>query len=171
MAQNLQIESLFLRRALEELTKRFYLGAQELLEELYKSPVFEESRRTIIKKGLDAFFSGDHVTAVHLLIPQVEHAFRQLLILCQRPIFKLNRLGGHDLRVLDEIFRDPAIVAFFSESKTAYLRVLLTDRRGWNLRNNLCHGVIEPDSLGQAASDRVIHVISILGCIRKREDA
>jgi len=168
MAQNLQIESIFLQRAIEELAKRFGLGSQELVGELYKSPVFEENRRAIIKKGLDAFFSRDHVTAVHLLIPQIEQAFRQLLILFQRPIFKLNRQGGHDLRVLDEILRDPAIVAFFSESKVAYLRVLLTDRRGWNLRNNLCHGITEPDSIGQATSDRVIHILLILGCIRKR---
>ena len=169
MAQNLQIESIFLQRAIEELAKRFGLGSQELIGELYKSPVFEESRRVIIKKGLDAFFLGDHATAVHLLIPQIEQAFRQLLILCQRPTFKCNRQGGHDLRVLDEILRDPAIVAFFSESKAGYLRVLLTDRRGWNLRNNLCHGITEPDSIGQATSDRVIHVLMILGWIRKRE--
>jgi hypothetical protein len=120
---------------------------------------------------LDAFYAGDHVVAVHLLIPQIEHAFRRLLVMCQRPVFKLNRQGGQDLRILDEMLRDPAVIELFSESKTVYLRVLLTDRRGWNLRNDVCHGITEPDSIGWYACDRVIHVFLILCCIRKREQS
>lgn len=168
MSQNFQIESLFLRRALEEFIKRFGLNSDALLNQLYKSPLFDESRRAILKRGLDAFYAGDHVVAVHLLIPQIEHAFRRLLVMCQRPVLKLNRQGGQDLRILDEMLRDPAVVELFSESKTVYLRVLLTDRRGWNLRNDVCHGITEPDSIGWYACDRVIHVFLILCCIRKR---
>jgi hypothetical protein len=169
MSQNLQFEGLFLRRTMAEMAKRHNLGSQELLQHLYQSPLFENERRNILKRGLDAYFAGDHIASVHFLIPQVEHALRRFLVLVGRPSFRPGRHGGLNLRLLDDMLRDPAVVQVFGEQVVIYLQVLLTDQRGWNLRNELCHGIIVPDAIGSTTSDRIIHVLLILGNLRRNE--
>jgi hypothetical protein len=151
------------------MAKRHNLGSQELLQHLYQSPLFENERRNILKRGLDAYFAGDHIASVHFLIPQVEHALRRFLVLVGRPSFRPGRHGGLNLRLLDDMLRDPAVVQVFGEQVVIYLQVLLTDQRGWNLRNELCHGIIVPDAIGSTTSDRIIHVLLILGNLRRNE--
>jgi hypothetical protein len=49
---------------------------------------------------------------------------------------------------------------------TLYLKVVFTDPRGWNLRNDLLHGIMNPDQLGWGSSERILHVILLLGSLR-----
>jgi hypothetical protein len=58
----------------------------------------------------------------------------------------------------------------FSEDWTVYMRVLLTDPRGWNVRNNLCHGMLEPDEISDVVADRIFHVLLMLALVRLKEE-
>jgi hypothetical protein len=56
------------------------LTAERLADVLFASPLFTDERRTLILEGISAYYNGDHVKAVHLLVPQIEHAMRILLV-------------------------------------------------------------------------------------------
>jgi len=80
-------------------------------------------------------------------------------------------LGGFDLRNLGDFLADDTVAAFLTENIVQYLRVVLTDRRGWYLRNYTCHGILRAASFSQAASQRLLHIILLLSAVRTNEDS
>lgn len=168
-AQLIQFESGVLADVFAQLRDTYTIGTDTIVRWLYQSPAFKEDRRAIIEKGLDAYFREDYLASIHILIPQIEEVIRHLLELCGGSVLKKNRLGGYDLRTLDDLLRDHQIVTSLGEDMAIYLRILLTDRRGWNLRNELSHGILPFDAANRPVADRVIHSFLCLAMIRKEE--
>lgn len=168
-AQLIQFESGVLAEVFAQLRNTYTIDANTIVGWLYRSPAFKEDRRVIIEKGLDAYFREDYLASIHILIPQIEEIIRHLLELCGGSVLKKNRLGGYDLRTLDDLLRDHQIVTSLGEDMAIYLRILLTDRRGWNLRNKLSHGVLPFEAANRPITDRVIHSLLCLSMIRKEE--
>ena len=77
-------------------------------------------------------------------------------------------------RTLDVLIRHPSISTSFGsygETVKKYLLVVLTDPRGWNLRNNICHGLPEAREFGTAPADRLMHIIVLLSLLRQESEA
>lgn len=51
-----------------------------------------------------------------------------------------------------------------------FVRVLLSDPRGWNLRHAVRHALTPADAFGEVVATRVLEVLLLLGIIRLRED-
>ncbi len=47
-----------------------------------------------------------------------------------------------------------------------YLRIVLTDQRGWNLRNDVCHGLSPANQLNGAVARRVMMIVFFLIAFR-----
>jgi len=168
MGQNMQFEGQFLRWVLSELAERHKVDADVIVNHVFKSPLFEKNRRSTIKRGIEACLAGDHLVAVHLLVPQIEQALRRLVVLSGRSAYKPNRRrGGIQVKVLDDLLRDEAVTKALTDQRVKYLKVMLTDPRGWNLRNDICHGIINPEQLGWGSTDRVLHVLLVLAGLRQ----
>ncbi len=167
ITQDIQFTSIFLRNVLLKFQEKFSVSSDSIIVELYKSPLFMKEKADIIKRGLDAYFGGDHVVAIHLLIPQIEGAIRKLLELTGGTTYKQGRSGGYFLKTFDEMLRDERIVLSIGEDFAFYLRVLYTDPRGWNLRNNVCHGISLPKQFCIQVTDRIFHTLLLLCQVRE----
>ncbi|NEG62137.1 DUF4209 domain-containing protein [Pantoea agglomerans] len=77
-------------------------------------------------------------------------------------------MGGLHLKTFDELLRDPIVENCFGINASFYLRILLTDQRGWNLRNDVCHGISPADSFNYMTADRLLHVILFLSLAREK---
>jgi hypothetical protein len=169
MSQNMRFSSIFLRDVMKSLISKFDLSWQQLIDYLYESPIFEMERKEIIEAGLQAYLRGDSLVATHLLIPQVEDAVRNLLEKTGGSVLKQSRGGGFNLKTFDELLRDQKIANIFGEDIALYLRVLFTDQRGWNLRNDVCHGMVPFNGFGIDIPDRIIHSLLCLALVRSKE--
>lgn len=106
-------------------------------------------------------------SATHLFVPVIEDSFRNVLRLCNGVIWKKSKDGsGFDYKNLDEILRDENLMSIFSEKLMRYFRVVLTDRKGLNIRNNVAHGLIPQERLTFLISDRLIHILLCLAAVR-----
>lgn len=170
ISQNMAIESVFLRDVLEALIKKFNITKERLIDYIYKSPIFSEDKKEIIAQGFGALLVGDHLVAIHLLIPRIEDAIRILVENMGGSVLKPARAGGFHLKTLDELLRDTKVISVFGEDATLYFRVLLTDQRGWNIRNNVCHGISHLNEFGTEVSDRVLHIILCLAQVREQKN-
>ena len=168
MSQNMAISSVFLRTVLKSLVNKYPTFDTLLVDYLFRSPIFEEDKKSIIELGVKAYLNGDYVTAVHLLIPQIENAIRVVLEKAGGSVLKPSRGEGFNLRILDDLLRDPLIVQVFGEDAVFYFRTLLVDQRGWNLRNRVCHGLCNANEFGPSMSDRVMHVLLCLAQVREQ---
>jgi len=168
MSQNLAIEAVFLRRVLESLVKQYPAFADRCVNYLFRSPIFKEDRRQIIQQGIEEYAKGNHMAAVHLLIPQIEHAIRVLVETAGGSVLKQASGGGFHLKVLDDLLRDPILTQVFREDMVYYFSAVLVDQRGWNLRNCVCHGLCDTSEFGPRMSDRILHILLCLGQVRKK---
>ena len=167
-AQNISFSSVFLRATIKKTMDKFAPSLEDITNYFFLSPIFSETYREIISIGLEAYLSGKHIISAHILIPQIENGIRQLLKLSAGPIYKQGRNGALYLRNLDELLRDENIVTILGEKVSNYLRTLLTDQRGWNLRNDVCHSTIHPDKFSWTMTDRILHALLLLAQVREK---
>ena len=162
ISQNMQLTVPWLRETLARGVERQLLTPQSLLDFLFRSPLFPEKRRPIIEAGVRAYFAGDSMAAIHMLVPQVEQAVRQVATLVGAAVYAPRRGGGFHARTLDDLLRDAVITDVLTTKWVTYLRVLLTDARGWNVRNTVCHGLAPASALTMPIADRVLHAMLML---------
>jgi hypothetical protein len=168
ISQNISFSSIFLRDTIKALICKFDLEAETIVDYLYESPIFEEDRKDLIKKGIEEYLNRNYIVALHILIPQIEALIRNLEEKTGGVVLKSARSGGFNYRTLDDMLWDENIRGVLGEDATLYFRVLLVDPRGWNLRNNICHGISAPETLNATTSDRVFHSLLCLSLIRER---
>lgn len=171
MSQNLQMEYFWLSHAMKGLKNKYKPKANDLLDYIYKSPIFVEDRKEILLRAFEAYLSDDYLVFSHFIIPQIENALRVLLRLNGVNIFKPNQKGGYNLYNLENILSTQLVLDIFSENIVKYFKVLLTDIRGWNLRNLFAHGIINPNSFGAHTAYRLFHVLLILSQLRLEKTA
>jgi Domain of unknown function (DUF4209) len=164
-AMHIDVQSVFLAPALEKLCERYGLTANLLVEKLYEAPVFEEIRKALFIRGIEFYLAGDWISAIHVLVPQIEHVFRTILFNIGGVTSKRKHEIYHE-RTLDDVLRDELLKTIWSEDKLRYFRTLLTDQRGQNIRNLTCHGLREAAWFDRRLADRLVHVLLSLSLIR-----
>lgn len=171
ISEQILYDSGSLRETINRLQRDGGLTATILGEILMESLCFEEERRALLDVGLSAFFEGNHVVAVHVLIPQLEHAVQKLTEEIQGPVLGPIKSGSQTPYVLlDALLRHPNMKEVLLANAQLYLRVLLTDQKGQNFRNKVCHGWLKPSEFNTFMSDRVLHALLVLAFSGRRLD-
>jgi Domain of unknown function (DUF4209) len=171
LTQNIRISQLFLGQALLRLRERYKPSVQQLLDFLYASPVFESCTCEMVESGLDAYEREDFVKAIHVLIPQIERALRNLLILLGIPPNKQVRgaPGTMQMKNVNDILADERVKLSLGEDVWRYLQAFLADKRGINLRNLLAHGLLDIRECNRTIADQVFHSLLVLSLIREEK--
>lgn len=167
ISESLAFSVMFLRLVIQEAINKKGLSKTHLISFIKNCPVLQEDRLLIIEHALDAFFQNNYLIFIHLIIPQIEEAIRNIVEYSGGNVLKPSN-GGYNLRTFDDILRDDIVKQVLGEDFVYYFRVLFTDPRGWNLRNNVCHGIIAPNSFNQQTADRTLHALICLGLIKKK---
>jgi tetratricopeptide (TPR) repeat protein len=129
--------------AFDQLVSEHVITLQEMEALAAYSPFVPPGRERIFSQGLYAGFSRDFLTALHLLVPQIENSLRHLMQNRDIITTKLDNSGIQRQIDLNELVVDPRLSAIISEDILFELRCLLTDNRGPNLRNQLAHGMLD----------------------------
>ena len=166
---NITFQDIFLRVIFEKLKKE--KTSSEVFDQIVTSPIFNDSDKIYLKRIFERFWEGDNLSVSSLSIPVIESAIRNLFILNKSSYIKENKDGGYDVRSLNELLEDQLIKTVFSslgENVSFYLKVLLVNRLGWNLRNNYAHGMNKMVFFEENVANRMIHVILLLSLIRNK---
>jgi hypothetical protein len=117
---------------------------RDFMSMVTNNPFVPEGREDIYARGLYAGLKGDFMTAIHLLLPQLENSIRHELELQNLIVSGLDQSNiqkEYDLNKLFEIYF-LQLVSIFGEDLIFDLRGLLIERFGSNLRNRMAHGLI-----------------------------
>lgn len=135
-----------------------------------QSQIFESNRHSLIARGVESHLRGDFVQAVHVLVPQIEHAIRTLFHLLGKPTNKAHGTGRGVMQfkgLNDFLPKDEwPDSGEHGEDLRMYLRAVLAHPKGANIRNEVAHGVYPGEAFTQVASERVLHVLLALATIR-----
>ena len=161
---------------LNHLEKTKSLNANTLSNHLFKSPFFLKEYHQIVKEGLDAYFNKKYIASCSILIPQIETAIREIIAVAGGEIYQSSRSSnekGFNLRPLSSLLRDEIFINIFekfNKNIPIYFQILLTDKRGFNFRNDICHGHFPSDYFGKTVANYIIHIFLILSILRKSEN-
>ena len=113
-----------------------------------------------------AWLDADAVKAIHVLVPQVEAACRDLLDFTGGSIRKFSPLtGGFEVIGLGAVLNHPRFVEGVPKDIRFHLRALYCELRGINLRNHLAHGLTTKNALGIPMANWVVHSVLLLGIL------
>jgi len=169
LSQDMHFLTPFLSIVLDELKKLFSI--EDVYSALSKSPTFKENDKGYILKVLAEFWSKDYLSSGCLMIPLIEDAIRNLFRVTNSPFIHKNADGGYDVDSLDKMLGTSVVKTMYGaldEHIEYYFRVLLTERIGWNLRNNYAHGINKNAFSEEGVTNKLLHVLFCLSLIRKK---
>jgi hypothetical protein len=144
------------------------LDAEKLHAWLVQSPVFKPQAGGLLLQGLKAWEFEDCAKAVHLLVPQVEAALREcMLIWGESPmVFNIDSEGFESMG-MGRMLNTETVKKNMNEGLNLHLRCLYTHPKGINLRNKIAHGLAGEEILGRGMANRVVHTLLALRCVHQ----
>jgi lysyl-tRNA synthetase class 1 len=120
---------------------------------------------TLLMEGVAAWFDQDYVKAVHVLVPQVEKGLRCIASKLNRPITKPHpTLPGVGVAIgMGDILYNEEMRERLGSELTLHFLTLYADPRGFNLRNEVAHGLIGANGIHYAVATRIIHTLLVFG--------
>lgn len=109
-----------------------------------------QNRREAFAKGLAAGLTGDYITALSVLVPQLENALRCLAEELGGIIYGMASDGTERVRTMDDIIKLPEITDNLDEDVLINIQALFLSRYGANLRNCVAHGMINDSDFHSA---------------------
>jgi hypothetical protein len=153
--------------ALSRIQTKYDLDAEGLVGRIRECPFFVPERMQLLTEGVTAWFIGDSVKAIHLLVPQIEAALRNMLAALGGAVMEPNHdVGGFKALGLGQVLNNPIFREKVPKDICFHLRALYNDPRGLNLRNELAHGLVRPELLNMGLANWVIQTVLLLGLLR-----
>jgi hypothetical protein len=129
--------------ALEVLLLEHRLQESDFVSLAKHSPIVPNGRERLFGKALFAGYDRDFVSALHLLIPQIEHMVRVHLKQAGAKTTNLDKDGIENENGLSTLMDLPEANQVFGEAIAFEIRALFCDPFGPNLRNELAHGLLD----------------------------
>jgi hypothetical protein len=132
--------------ALEVLLLEHRLREADFIGLASQSPIVPKGRERLFGKALFAGYDRDFVTAIHLLVPQIEHMVRVHLKRAGAKTTTLDINGIENENGLSTLMDLSETEKVFGEDLSFELKALFCDSFGPNLRNELAHGLLDDDA-------------------------
>lgn len=131
--------------ALEVLLLEHRLREADFFDLARHSPIVPKERAGLFGKALFAGYERDFVTALHLLVPQIEHLVRVHLKQAGAKTANLDKDGIQNENGMSTLIDLPEAEQVFGKNLAFELKSLFCDAFGPNLRNELAHGLLDED--------------------------
>lgn len=107
-----------------------------------QSPLVPEGRDRLFAKALYAGYNYDFITAIHILVPQIEHMVRWHLKNMGIITSNIDKDGIETENSLNTLLDRPEAESILGKDLAFVLKMLLCSPSGPNIRNELAHGLI-----------------------------
>jgi hypothetical protein len=130
---------------LEVLLLEHRLREADFVDLARHSPIVPKERAGLFGKALFAGYERDFVSALHLLIPQIEHLVRVHVKQAGAKTANLDKDGIQNENGMSTLMDLPEAEQVFGIDLAFELKSLFCDAFGPNLRNELAHGLLDED--------------------------
>lgn len=167
---SLAFANIWMVHSFQRLVEKHKIDVEHLASWANRHKLFDDMGLLI--HGLHAWFQGDHVKAVHLLVPQVERGLRKIAGEIGLPVTKTHpNVKGTSVAInMGDILFQPQIADALGENLTFHMQALYSDPRGLNLRNELAHGLMDASDFQEHTSNLVVHSLLMLGLWKELGD-
>jgi lysyl-tRNA synthetase class 1 len=162
-AQSMSLADIWLIKALDKAIEVHGITPRHVASWAARTKLFDDL--SLLVEGLMAWYDQDFVKAVHVLVPQAEVGLRGIVSKLGRPITKPHpTVPGVSVAIgMGDILYSKEIAEALGPDLTLHFLTLYADPRGFNLRNDLAHGLLRADRIHFPLACRVIHTLLVLG--------
>lgn len=110
-----------------------------------ENAIIPKNRVEIIKQGLCLGLNGKLYAAMHILQPQTENLFRNLVKMCEDTVTFLKENGTEEYKPLSTLFKSTKLLDCYDNNIIFTFHSMMDEPAGENLRNLTSHGLLEPE--------------------------
>lgn len=171
MYENMRFTTPLMHLHITKMKEAEKMTTESMMQLIEGSELISDDHREIVRRGFDAYMAEDYLVCCHLLVPQLEAAIRRMFALNGANIMraKKNPEEGNEYISLDSLLASDEAIKYMGEDIANYFRNVLTDQYGWNIRNQVSHGLLATDNFNFGMADRVVHAFLMLGVFKKKE--
>lgn len=160
---SLNLSELWLAHAFETLLEVHDVLPEHIVAWANRHGIFED--QTLLLEGIRAWYGGDNVKAVHVLVPQVERGLRGIVDKLEQPTTKPHpKVEGASVALtMGDVLNSGPITEALGPDLSIHFLTLYADPRGKNLRNELAHGLINPSAIDEHLVHLIIHTLLVFG--------
>lgn len=158
-----QLLNTILHRLREE--KRF--SSDSFMTHLHSWEFLDEADVPFIEVGLDHYLSDDFVSALHVLVPRIEHMLKSAFEQAGLPPIVVPNQRQIREQTLGDFLRREEVRQALGEDIWYYLYYSLVDERGLDLRNDVAHGWIVFPACSRVSVQIVLFAILLLTRLRR----
>ena len=127
---------------LNYIKNRFELDLDDARRIVEHSAFVMPSRSKLFETGINAGFQEDFITAINILVPQVENSVRCLLQDSGAIVYNLKDDGTEEVKTLHALLDLPEAADIFEADLLFTLKAVFCSKFGLNLRNENAHGLL-----------------------------
>jgi len=135
------------------------VNGKTIAEYLKNKDFFQYDNFKAIQQGLEVLDQEYYFSAMSTIVPQIEELLRKVLRRLGKPSSKVDR-GIQRAMYINEILE--SLRLDIGEDKFWYLYLVLHDKNGPAIRNNLAHGLYRFDPSNKQDSYLILHILLIL---------
>jgi Domain of unknown function (DUF4209) len=156
-----------LRSAWLTIVTEHFVSERALALIVHNSPFVPGDRKHVFVHGFGRFFAGDMISALSVLIPQVENSLRHVLQASGVQATVFNNDRTQEDMSLSRLFSDRSkeIEKIFGAGIAFELEELLLYRGGPNLRHRLAHGQLSASEMFSSDARYVCWLVFRICCI------
>ena len=139
--------------ALHQLLLEHTVTRQSIYELCYYSPVVPQGRAKQLSEALFLGFEYNFDTVIHLICPQFEHLFRCALKKAGAITTHIDQNNCiEDELSLNSLVDMPEAPGLWGEDILMNIKTVFTEAAGFNLRNNVAHGLLNDNQANSRES-------------------
>jgi len=155
---DLGLGQIYLGRVFEMMRQDGGFTTDSLVSYMSSSPFFDEDKLGVIRVGIERYFVADYVSAVHILVPQLEDVLRRIIGKLGISTTSLAPDGLTREKPLNEVLNTPELKSLLGDRVWFYFKYVLDHQLGENLRNDVAHGLITKDRCTRQLTETVLHL-------------
>ncbi|XEQ93648.1 hypothetical protein SCACP_25450 [Sporomusa carbonis] len=141
-----------------ELLKEKGLTTETIIEIYKKWDFYNPNREELLKTGFQRILDGDYVSALHVLVPQFEACLREMFFDADVATTVVRPGVIQHEQVMTEFLLRKEIREALGEDFHAYISTVMISQDGWNLRNDIAHGLAMRDVFDISRALVVFHL-------------
>lgn len=138
------------------------LTSEMVKERVLDWDYFDEETRQFIGRGLERFWHKDYISALHILVPQFENAFRYFFHYGKYPTTVIRDNAVQQEQTFNQFLEQDFVKSNIPENFRFFIKYIMVDELGYNLRNNIAHGIARLSEFTQEKCLIVIYAYFIL---------
>lgn len=138
------------------------LTCEMLIERIISWKYLDEDDTYIITCGIKRFFENDYISAIHILVPKFENIFREFFSYGGFATTSIkHNITQHEQNFNDFLLND-YVKENISNKFIDLIKFIMVEDLGYNLRNNIAHGLTTIDIFNQNTANIIILLFIIL---------